>query len=638
MSSMSDFIIEYGTLIQYVGPGGDVVIPEGVTEIGPEAFHNSMKTLTTISFPEGVIVIGDKAFKNCYNLISAVLPDSLRKIGKEAFDWCSSLKNISIPDNVSEIGDRAFNACSSLEEFVFPEAVTVISPSVLSNGKMLKSVVLPRNVTSISEVAFWGTRCDFTIHDWIPDMTKATKWCSPMVIHTEYLSKVPAKLRLGAAIGYCLEGGKNASAECAAEYEKYLTQHSLQMKNSAFDQPLVLQFLCEKKLIKAKDLDAYFEEAEKRGDAEKKALLLDYQNKLGEKNIAKAREKREKARKDYADELVNRISGRDLSKGIEGMTFVVTGKLSFVWDSRKDVQEYLASYGAKLGNSITKATDYLVTNDSDSNSEKNKRAQELGVPVISEEVFNEMIGKRFQDAELITIPEWLRSIEDSAFKGCHSLTAVRIPEGVQSIGESAFLNCSSLTTVSIPESVTSIGSYAFSNCKSLTRIIIPAGVQNLGSGIFSGCKDLEKISVAEGNAFFHFADGLLLTKDNSKVISCAGSLTSANIPNGVLSIGAGAFSGCKTLVGVTIPESVTSIGDSAFSGCEKLVSVTIPGSVQSIGLFAFSGCYSLKKVTIPASVQSIGYSAFNSLLLSIQAPKGSFAQKYAKKNKIQLCD
>ena len=39
MSNANDFIIENGVLTKYVGPGGDVVIPEDVTEIGVQAFH-----------------------------------------------------------------------------------------------------------------------------------------------------------------------------------------------------------------------------------------------------------------------------------------------------------------------------------------------------------------------------------------------------------------------------------------------------------------------------------------------------------------------------------------------------------------------------------------------------------------------
>ena len=54
------------------------------------------------------------------------------------------------------------------------------------------------------------------------------------------------------------------------------------------------------------------------------------------------------------------------------------------------------------------------------------------------------------------------------------------------------------------------------------------------------------------------------------------------IPNGVTSIGVGAFMGCSSLTSVTIPNSVTSIGHNAFYGCTSLTSNTIPDSVKII--------------------------------------------------------
>ena len=93
------------------------------------------------------------------------------------------------------------------------------------------------------------------------------------------------------------------------------------------------------------------------------------------------------------------------------------------------------------------------------------------------------------------------------------------------------------------------------------------------------------------------------------------------IPDGVISIGDGAFWGCRTLTSITIPNSVTSIGSSAFSHCIRLTSITIPNSVTSIGNEAFKFCVSLTSITIPSSVTSIGSSAFSyTRLTSITIP------------------
>ena len=78
--------------------------------------------------------------------------------------------------------------------------------------------------------------------------------------------------------------------------------------------------------------------------------------------MAKAQTKKEKVKEDYTDALVERIAVRDPSEGIEGMTIVITGKLNAwpkVWENWNEVKEYLENYGAFLGSSVTKKTDYL---------------------------------------------------------------------------------------------------------------------------------------------------------------------------------------------------------------------------------------------------------------------------------------
>ena len=87
-------------------------------------------------------------------------------------------------------------------------------------------------------------------------------------------------------------------------------------------------------------------------------------------------------------------------------------------------------------------------------------------------------------------------------------------------------------------------------------------------------------------------------------------VSSVYIPNGVTTIGHGAFANCTSLTSITIPNSVTSIGNYAFDNCTSLTSITLPNSVTSIGGWAFSGCTSLTSITIPDSVRSIDNSAF----------------------------
>ena len=105
----------------------------------------------------------------------------------------------------------------------------------------------------------------------------------------------------------------------------------------------------------------------------------------------------------------------------------------------------------------------------------------------------------------------------------------------------------------------------------------------------------------------------------------AGEITSVSLPDGLTSIGNGAFYYCSSLTSITIPNSVTSIGDWAFGGCYSLTSVTIPNSVTSIGYGAFEFCSSLTSIAIPNSVTSIREGAFRdcSSLTSIVVETGN---------------
>ena len=209
------------------------------------------------------------------------------------------------------------------------------------------------------------------------------------------------------------------------------------------------------------------------------------------------------------------------------------------------------------------------------------------------------IGKYgFYDCESLTeivIPDSVTSIGDWAFADCESLTEIVIPDGVTSIGNYAFAGCESLTEIVIPDGVTSIGDDAFAHCYNLTEIVIPDSVTSIGYNAFAYCDGLTNITVEENNTAYKSIDGNLYSKDLATLIQYAigKTATSFTIPDGVTSIGTGAFAYCDNLTEIVIPDSVTSIGDYAFSGCYNLTEIVIPDGVTSIGDYAFHGCDNL---------------------------------------------
>ena len=73
-----------------------------------------------------------------------------------------------------------------------------------------------------------------------------------------------------------------------------------------------------------------------------------------------------------------------------GVNFVITGSVNH-FANRGEVKELIESLGGKVTGSVTSRTNYLINNDVASTSSKNKKANELGVPIISEERFLEMV-------------------------------------------------------------------------------------------------------------------------------------------------------------------------------------------------------------------------------------------------------
>ena len=74
---------------------------------------------------------------------------------------------------------------------------------------------------------------------------------------------------------------------------------------------------------------------------------------------------------------------------LKGLTFCVTGKVH-IWKNRDSLSAFIESLGGKVTGSVSKNTNYLINNDINSTSAKNKKAQELDIPILSEEDFKKI--------------------------------------------------------------------------------------------------------------------------------------------------------------------------------------------------------------------------------------------------------
>lgn len=131
--------------------------------------------------PEGVTVIGKDAFNGCYNLTEVVIPEGVTSIGEQAFYYCDALSKVSVPDSLTFVGPDAFSACPNLQynhvsnsQYLgnenTPDIILMkgdssgeISKNTLAIGDCafyentgLTEITIPENIRSIGSDVFYG--------------------------------------------------------------------------------------------------------------------------------------------------------------------------------------------------------------------------------------------------------------------------------------------------------------------------------------------------------------------------------------------------------------------------------------------------------------------------------------------------
>ena len=169
----------------------------------------------------------------------------------------------------------------------------------------------------------------------------------------------------------------------------------------------------------------------------------------------------------------------------------------------------------------------------------------------------------------LVMPE---GVEDLHFTywGCKALTELNIPKSVKIVGQQSIQDCDGLTEIVFPEGVREFrGNGIVMDCRNLRRIVLPSTLESIkGWNVFGKNPRLESIEVSSDNRFFTSVDGVLFSKDMTRLVQCPGGRTGVyEIPGTVSEIGPYAFSGCRDLTEIRIPESVHVFGPSAFNDC-----------------------------------------------------------------------
>ena len=405
-----DFDIEAGVLKKYKGNDSVVVIPDGVTEIGSNAFLDC-NFLIEIIIPESVKYIGYYAFKNCSSLTSIVIPKTVIRIDRGIFDGCDSIENITlpfIPEGMGVVNQSNYNYSG------IPRISRLIYHSGLSEYFSGDSEKIPK---SLSKVTITSGR--------IP--TDAFLLCES--INT---------IKIGKGVS---EIASNAFLLCSKLVEiinKSLIDISLENTYGA-------NYVLEVHIGKSKIVN-YNE------------FLFYTYNDINYLVGYKGKKTRLVLPEKYNGQLYKVAPYAFLD-----CEFLENIEIS---DSVTSIGEGAFSRCESLKNVEIPDS---VTSIGEGAFQSCKSLENIGIPD-SVTTIGAYTFSGCESLKSVIIPNSVTTIGEDAFSRCKSLKSIIIPNSVTTIGKAAFSWCESLKSVIIPNSVTTIGAYAFSGCESLKII------------------------------------------------------------------------------------------------------------------------------------------------------------------------
>ncbi len=211
---------------------------------------------------------------------------------------------------------------------------------------------------------------------------------------------------------------------------------------------------------------------------------------------------------------------------------------------------------------------------------------------------------------VVTVIPAFAAVSDGAVTADKSMFKYSVVSGKICLSEYT----GSAKKIIIPESIdgypVSIFMKVFSGNKTIEYIKLPATVTSIIPKCFYFCSNLTYIDVDKNNPNFKSVDGVLFSKDGTKLIAFPGGKSGAyTVPNGVTSISNYAFDHCYKLTSVSMYNSVTEIGANAFSYCWNITSIQLSLNLTTLGKEALAYNPGIKQLHLPGSLASIGTDA-----------------------------
>ena len=587
-SPSDDFIIENGVLIKYVGPGGDVVLPEGITRIEDNAFRSN-QTVTSVVMQSGITEMGMCVFWDCHYIKRIVFSDTIKVIPTSTCYLNWALEEVILPRDVEEIQSTAFINCYALTSLDFSKYNIRIFGEQSFMGSGLQEVYFSKNVKVIGRQAF--LQCyrlkNVTFEEGIElEFLGASVFSACIMLEEVDLSMLDMKELPSEIFRLC-------SALTKVKLPSQLTSIPWGLFNSCTSLREI--DLSDTKITVLNNYVFY------KCTSLERVILPERLTEIMKGTFS------DTASLEYIviPESVTKI-GNDAFKG--------SGLKAIVFNS---------PVPPALGSGIfLKHNDELrVFVPSDSAEAYKKALGEYSDLVNSSSEFDIRDGvlyKYFGCSEEVTVPYEVKSIAAGAFKGNATLRSVYIGGITAGIGTEAFEGCSSLSYVYLSQSVKTIKDRAFGGCGSLARVVIDASVPpKTGKEVFplndglvieviDGAREVyarewkryEKLIVENG---FTVVDGVL--------VCYKGIAKDVIVPKGVTELGKYVFQGCAYMETLTLPEGLIKLGDGAINSCNSLRSIKFPDSLSDIGTDSLSFNKSLECLDIPVNVTRIRQNA-----------------------------